>query len=86
MNLPGAADEYLYPSESIVPPHVEVFSTNMSKMQPKIMKRDYDSNFSFIMSLTMTKPRRMIDPNHVSMHNQEMAFAMMNKASDKKQD
>ncbi|KAK0888904.1 hypothetical protein LTR91_023581 [Friedmanniomyces endolithicus] len=86
MNLPGAVDEYLYPSESIVPPHVEVFSTNMSKMQPKIMKRDYDSNFSFIMSLTMTKPRRMIDPNHVSMHNQEMAFAMMNKASDKKQD
>ncbi|KAK6436900.1 hypothetical protein LTR95_006904 [Oleoguttula sp. CCFEE 5521] len=82
MNMPGAADEYLYPSESIIPPHIEVFSDNMSKMKPKSMKRDYDSNFSFTMSLMLPKPRHVIDSNKMAMRNHGIAFSMRNKAED----
>ncbi|KAK4897239.1 hypothetical protein LTR49_028029 [Elasticomyces elasticus] len=76
MNMPGAADEYLYPSESTVPPYVEIFNANMNRMQPMIMRRDYNSNFSFTMSLTLRKPRRMIDPDEMAMRNYEMASPM----------
>jgi hypothetical protein len=86
MGMPGAADEYLFPSESIIPPHVEVFSTNMTKMKPKTITRDYDSHFMFIMSLTMKRPRRVIDPNEMAMKNYEKAHAMRNKDQHRSKD
>ncbi|KAK3634121.1 hypothetical protein LTR56_015467 [Elasticomyces elasticus] len=86
MNMPGAADEYLYPSESIVPPHVEVFTANMNRMQPTIMRRDCDSNFSFTMSLTLRKSRRMIDPNEMAMRNYEIASPMRSTTESRSMD
>ncbi|KAK5162694.1 uncharacterized protein LTR77_011247 [Saxophila tyrrhenica] len=79
MNMPGAADQHLYPSESIIAPHVEVFSSNMARMQPKTIKRSYDSNFFFTLSLTMSRPKRVIDPSQMAMRNDEMLSAAANR-------
>ncbi len=76
MNMPGAADQHLYPSEAVIAPHVEVFSSNLSRMEPKAMRVSYDSNFFFMLSLTMSRPKRMIDPNQMTMRNEQIASAM----------
>lgn len=74
MNIPGAAETHLYPSESILPPHIEIFSTNMNKMKEVSLTRSYGSYYDFMRSMTLPKIKVPIDPNKMAMRNAEIAF------------
>jgi len=79
MNMTGAADTYLYPKESIVPPHVEIFSSNMSRMKCTQLNKDYASSYDFMQSLRLPKTTFQIDIDKMSMRNNEIAHSKRNK-------
>lgn len=85
MNMPGAIDQHLYPSEAVIPPHIRVFTENMDRMEPKKMTQDHSSNFSFIMSLTMSRPKVVIDPNQMAMRNDEAVSRVKGKNRESEQ-
>lgn len=82
MNMPGAADSHMYLSESILPPHFEIFSASMSKMKETNLTRDYTSSLDFMTSMYLPKIATPIDPNKMAMHNAEIAHRNRKRNED----
>jgi hypothetical protein len=82
MNIPGAADTYIYLSETILVPYVKVFSTNMPKTKEIKLNKDYASYLEFIRSITLLVARTPIDPNKIAIRNAKLTSEIQKSKSN----
>ena len=73
MNMAGAADVYLYTKDTIVAPHIDVLCESMSKVTRTELTREYASYFDFKRSMTLSRPKTIIDVGKMAARNARIA-------------
>lgn len=74
LNLGGPVDVHIFPRETIVPPHIGIFTKSMHEATNTNMHTDHTSSFDFKQSLKVTKPRVVLDVDAMARRNMRMAL------------
>lgn len=68
------------PEGVILPPHIQIFSSSMSRMRCTHLSQDYSSSYDFIQSLRLPKAKIEININRMAMNNNEIAHSKLKKS------